>query len=103
MVQIDNDLTPSDLAPKIARLWDHSAQNIRAIEAHQESISESLVVTVEGRYTAMRWTEWTQGFQYGSAFSCPTRVRFDTSFHANSILKRTSGSPRQCGCSRLSR
>jgi hypothetical protein len=25
------------------------------------------VFTVEGRYTAKGWTEWTQGFQYGSA------------------------------------
>jgi unsaturated chondroitin disaccharide hydrolase len=25
------------------------------------------VFTVEGRYTARGWTEWTQGFQYGSA------------------------------------
>ena len=23
--------------------------------------------TVDGRYTARGWTEWTQGFQYGSA------------------------------------
>jgi hypothetical protein len=25
------------------------------------------VVTVDGRYTARQWTEWTQGFQHGSA------------------------------------
>ena len=25
------------------------------------------VFTIEGKYTARGWTEWTQGFQYGSA------------------------------------
>ena len=29
--------------------------------------SASPVFTVKGRYTSKGWTEWTQGFQYGSA------------------------------------
>ena len=31
------------------------------------SAAEPPVFTVAGRYTARGWTEWTQGFQYGSA------------------------------------
>ena len=29
--------------------------------------SASPVFTVDGRYTSRGWTEWTQGFQFGSA------------------------------------
>ena len=32
-----------------------------------ESPSGAPVFTVDGRYTARGWTEWTQGFQFGSA------------------------------------
>ncbi|MEV1289760.1 hypothetical protein [Micromonospora sp. NPDC049679] len=67
MMKIDDALTPALLLPKIDRLWEASAQKIDAIEKSCPPGSPSPVFTVEGRYTARGWTEWTQGFQYGSA------------------------------------
>ncbi|HUJ11379.1 MAG TPA: glycosyl hydrolase [Verrucomicrobiae bacterium] len=60
-------LTASDLASKLEKLWELSAQKLRSIEKSYD-ISKGLpVFTVKGRYTTRGWTEWTQGFQYGSA------------------------------------
>lgn len=67
MIRINEELTPTDLLPKIDRLWEVSAQKIDSIEQSCPPGSASPVFTVEGRYTARGWTEWTQGFQYGSA------------------------------------
>ena len=55
------------LAAKIDRLWDLSAAKIRAIERRHGSSRETLVHTVDGRYTSRGWTEWTLGFRHGSA------------------------------------
>ncbi|MEE6258564.1 hypothetical protein [Plantactinospora sonchi] len=67
MMRIDQELTPAALLPRIDRLWEASAQKIDSIEQSGPPGSPSPVFTVEGRYTARGWTEWTQGFQYGSA------------------------------------
>ncbi len=67
MIHIDESLTPGDLAPKIARMWELSAAKIRSIEGAIVPGSPSPVFTIEGSYTAQGWTEWTQGFQFGSA------------------------------------
>lgn len=61
------ELTAADLLPKIERLWELSATKIDSIERTTGPGQASPVFTVEGRYTARGWTEWTQGFQYGSA------------------------------------
>jgi hypothetical protein len=66
MIQADASLTPSLLLPKIAGFWDLSAEKIAAIERSYRSESGAPVFTVQGKYTARGWTEWTQGFQYGS-------------------------------------
>ncbi|MFI5840998.1 hypothetical protein ACIA8K_14965 [Catenuloplanes sp. NPDC051500] len=66
-MKIDDGLGPADLLPRIARLWEASAAKIESIEQSCPPGSPSPVFTVEGRYTARGWTEWTQGFQYGSA------------------------------------
>jgi hypothetical protein len=67
MLQVNYQLAPADLLPQLKRFWDRSAQAIDAIEASCPPGSPSPVFTVGGRYTAQGWTEWTQGFQYGSA------------------------------------
>jgi hypothetical protein len=67
VIQIDSALRPADLAPAIDRLWTLSAAKIRAIEAAWDSAAGAPVFTVGGRYTARGWTDWTQGFQFGSA------------------------------------
>jgi len=66
-MQLDKKLTPQDLSPKLARFWSRSAECIEAIEQSCPPGSPSPVFTVKGKYTAKGWTEWTQGFQYGSA------------------------------------
>ncbi|GAA4677667.1 glycoside hydrolase family 88 protein [Phytohabitans rumicis] len=66
-MRIDDGITAAALLPKIERLWDASAQKLDSIEKTCPPGSPSPVFTVEGQYTARGWTEWTQGFQYGSA------------------------------------
>jgi unsaturated chondroitin disaccharide hydrolase len=64
---IRTTLTPTDLAPRLARFWELSGQKIRLIDQRYDPANGSPVFTVRGRYTTRGWTEWTQGFQYGSA------------------------------------
>lgn len=67
MLKINAQLVPTDLKEKINRLWDLSAQKILNIENTYDKSKGSPVFTVKGKYTTRGWTEWTQGFQYGSA------------------------------------
>jgi unsaturated chondroitin disaccharide hydrolase len=60
-------LQPADLLPKIAKLWDASAPKILAIDKDCTADEASPVHTVQGKYTAKGWTDWTRGFQHGSA------------------------------------
>jgi unsaturated chondroitin disaccharide hydrolase len=66
-IKIDRKLTPQKLVPKIERLFDLSAQKLLGLEQTWKPAQGAPVFTVKGRYTARGWTEWTQGFQYGSA------------------------------------
>jgi unsaturated chondroitin disaccharide hydrolase len=66
-VILKENLTASDLMPKIGRLWELSGPKIRAIDANTRPGQASPVFTVNGKYTAKGWTEWTQGFQFGSS------------------------------------
>jgi unsaturated chondroitin disaccharide hydrolase len=56
-----------DLLPAIDRLFELSAPKIRSIEDTWNPADGAPVFTVDGRYRARGWTEWTQGFQFGSA------------------------------------
>src|SRR6478609_10538934 len=67
MIQIDRQRSPGDLLPGIDRLFALSAAKIRAIERTWDPADGAPVFTVDGRYRARGWTEWTQGFQFGSA------------------------------------
>jgi len=67
MITLNRSLTPSDLASDIKKLWEASAPKILSIDAAEVPGSATPVFTVQGRYTARGWTEWTQGFVYGSA------------------------------------
>lgn len=67
MIKIRDPLTPADLSSKITRFWECSAPKIHSIEKTYPPGKGAPVFTVEGEYTARGWTEWTQGFQYGSA------------------------------------
>src|SRR5437870_10041735 len=67
MIRIDPDLTPASLRPRIERLFELSAAKIRSIDKSWDAATGAPVFTVQGRYQARGWTEWTQGFQFGSA------------------------------------
>jgi len=67
MITIRQDLTTASLAPKIKKLWDASAPKILSIDAAEKPGAATPVFTIKGAYTARGWTEWTQGFVYGSA------------------------------------
>lgn len=67
MIQINHELRPADFTEKSDRFWALSAQKIRLIEEQYDPANGSPVFTIRGKYTTRGWTEWTQGFQYGSA------------------------------------
>jgi hypothetical protein len=67
MLKIDYSLTPSTLLPKLQRLFELSAKKIRSLQKTWNPKWGSPVLTVKGKYTTRGWTEWTQGFQFGSA------------------------------------
>ena len=67
MIRIDSPRTPKDLLAKVNRLFELSAHKIRSLEDSWRPAHGAPVFTVDGRYTARGWTEWTQGFQFGSA------------------------------------
>jgi len=66
---IDTSSAPAltALAPKLRRMFGLSAEKIRSIENSWSPAQGSPVFTVNGKYTSRGWTEWTQGFQFGSA------------------------------------
>jgi hypothetical protein len=67
MIHIDRQRSPRDLLPKIARVFAISGGKIRSIEETWRPEDGAPVFTVRGRYHARGWTDWTQGFQFGSA------------------------------------
>ena len=59
--------SPADLLPRIDRLFEISAGKIRDLESTWRPEDGAPVFTVGGRWQSRGWTEWTQGFQFGSA------------------------------------
>jgi unsaturated chondroitin disaccharide hydrolase len=66
-MRADRRRSPADLLPKVRRLFELSAAKIDAIERVWKAEDGAPVFTVQGLYRARGWTEWTQGFQFGSA------------------------------------
>lgn len=67
MLKINAELRPADLKARIDRLWQASAGKILAVDQRGAPGAGAPVFTIGGKYTARGWTEWTQGFVYGSA------------------------------------
>jgi hypothetical protein len=67
-MRLDEALRPDDLAPALARFWRLSGAKLAALQRRLDPAQGAPVFTVEGRYTSRGWTEWTEGFVYGSAF-----------------------------------
>src|SRR6185295_15881906 len=67
MIKIDLNLERPDFQTKLKKFWELSAEKINLVERNYDSLKGSHVFTIKGSYTTRGWTEWTQGFQYGSA------------------------------------
>ncbi len=67
MIQTDPRLTVSDLLPTVRKLFAVSAGKILRLQNRWNATAGTPVFTIKGHYTARGWTEWTQGFQFGSA------------------------------------
>ncbi|MBG0860637.1 MAG: glycoside hydrolase family 88 protein [Bacteroidales bacterium] len=67
MIDIDLNRDPVDFSGKLQRFWELSGQKIRLIEKYYNEANGSPVFTLDGKYSTRGWTEWTQGFQYGSS------------------------------------
>jgi unsaturated chondroitin disaccharide hydrolase len=65
MMEIDDTVSPSDLAGALAAFWPVSGRKIASLCKDHDPAIGAPVFTVQGRYTSKGWTEWTQGFQYG--------------------------------------
>jgi hypothetical protein len=65
-MKIDRQIKPTDLERRIQHLWELSGEKISLIRKEFELKKGSPVFTVAGKYSAREWTEWTQGFQFGS-------------------------------------
>ncbi len=66
-MNIDQTITPHRLLPAIERMWALSAAKIVSIDAALDRTGGAPVHTVAGRYQPKGWTDWTQGFEFGSA------------------------------------
>ena len=88
-MKTQTDLKASDLKDKLKKFWEISGQKITLIEKKYDTSKGSPVFTINGQYTTRGWTEWTQGFQYGSAI-----LQYDAtgeSTFLNSAKKNTVG------------
>ena len=66
-MKIDTKLVPADLLPAIRTMWDVSAVKINSIDCTMDRAKGAPVHTVAGKYQPRGWTDWTQGFEFGSA------------------------------------
>jgi hypothetical protein len=64
---INSKLSPKQLLPRIVRMFELSAEKILSIEKSWDPAKGTPVFTAAGKYTSRGWTDWTQGFQFGSA------------------------------------
>ena len=62
----NSSIKPTDLLPALERFWKVSGQKIELMNSEYDDSQGSPVFTVAGKYSTRGWTEWTQGFQYGS-------------------------------------
>ena len=69
-MRLNESLTAQQLEPAIERAVALATEKILRLEARWKTTDGAPVFTVQGRYTARNWTQWTQGFQYGCGLIC---------------------------------
>ncbi len=67
MIRVNYQLKPTDFREKLRVFWSISGEKIRTIRQQGNTSQGSPVFTVQGKYTPRGWTDWTRGFQIGSA------------------------------------
>ncbi len=64
---VNNTIRTNDLTEILDDFWKLSGEKILKIESEFNPAGGAPVFTVNGIYSTRGWTEWTQGFQFGSA------------------------------------
>ena len=67
MMKIDSGLRPADLSSAAKNVFAVAAETQKRFFRRWKEEEGAPVYTEGGRYTSRGWTEWTQGFVYGSA------------------------------------
>ena len=75
---INKEIKAPDLKSKVARLFQLSGEKIMTIKNEYNHDNGSPVFTVGGKYSTRGWTEWTQGFEFGSSI-----IQFDATGDAD--------------------
>jgi unsaturated chondroitin disaccharide hydrolase len=90
MIRLEPEMDALQLRAPLERFWGISAQKLELIERDYDGRRGAPVFTSAGRYTSRGWTEWTQGFQYGSAllqFDATNEQHFLDSGRRNTVSK----------------
>ncbi|SIN71891.1 glycoside hydrolase family 88 protein [Algoriphagus halophilus] len=66
-MKLDSEIQIQDLKAPLEKFWKLSGEKIELIEKSFDPAKGAPVFTEKGQYVTRGWTEWTQGFQYGSA------------------------------------
>lgn len=69
-MKINSSLQPADLLPQVTKVLELACKKVRAIDQRWDPSQGTPVFTINGKYATRGWTEWTQGFQYGSSLLC---------------------------------
>ena len=67
-MRIDDQLNASALAAALENFWRISGEKLNLTHQDYDPARGAPVFTIAGKYTARGWTEWTEGFLYGSDF-----------------------------------
>lgn len=77
-MKLDFSISLEKVSQQLPRFWELSGQKIRSIESTFDTGKGAPVFTEKGTYVTRGWTEWTQGFQFGSAI-----LQFDATGEAD--------------------
>ena len=67
MIRRSKALSLESIGDRIIKFWEISGLKILNIQNNFDHKQGAPVYTVAGKYGSRGWTEWTQGFEYGSA------------------------------------
>src|SRR6478752_4389220 len=66
-ITIDASLRADRLLPQLQHFFELSGSKILSLTQTWNPGKGTPVFTIKGQYTSRSWTEWTAGFQFGSA------------------------------------